>query len=196
MINFQKNDFVQSFTTKNDGSAPALPEVIFIGRSNVGKSSLINALINRKNFAFTSKKPGYTKLLNYFVVDNSFYLVDAPGYGYAKTGKRMNKDFEVMMNDYFTDNKQLKMIFLLIDSRRELSVEDNEFLEFVKHYNLPLTLIFTKADKLNQSSRAKAVNMFRKIFDANETKVFFTSSLKKENITAVQNHIINAINNN
>ena len=87
MINFQNTLFVGSFTNKNEGAIEALPEIIFIGRSNVGKSSLINAIINRKNLAYTSKKPGFTKLLNYYNVDDTFYLVDAPGYGFAKREK-------------------------------------------------------------------------------------------------------------
>ena len=196
MINFLKTNFVQSFTTKNDGSVQTLPEVIFIGRSNVGKSSLINALINRKNLAFTSKRPGFTKLLNYYNVDDTFYLVDAPGYGYAKTGKRTNEAFEVMMNNYFTDNTSLKMIYLLIDSRRELSVEDEEFLSFVLHFNLKVTIVFTKADKLNQSMRAKANNMYKKLFSDQPFDVFFTSSVAKENIDKLQNHIVQAVKDN
>ena len=196
MINFLKTNFVQSFTTKNDGSVQTLPEVIFIGRSNVGKSSLINALINRKNLAFTSKKPGFTKLLNYYNVDDTFYLVDAPGYGYAKTGKRTNEAFEVMMNNYFTDNTSLKMIYLLIDSRRELSVEDEEFLSFVLHLNLKVTIVFTKADKLNQSMRAKAKNMYKKLFSDQPFDVFFTSSVAKENIDKLQNHIVQSVKDN
>ncbi len=188
-MNFANTEFVQSFKTKNDGRVNPLPEVIFIGRSNVGKSSLINALINRKNLAFTSKKPGYTKLLNYFIVDDSFYLVDAPGYGYAKAGKSLGRDFQKMMDDYFSDNKALKQIFLLIDSRRELNEDDVTFLEFVKSKNLPLTVIFTKADKLNQSLRAKTMNMYQKLFSDSQKKAFFTSSLKKENIGMLQKHI-------
>ncbi len=193
MINFQNTTFVQSFTTKNDGSAPALPEVIFIGRSNVGKSSLINALINRKNFAFTSKKPGYTKLLNYFNVDDKFYLVDAPGYGYAKTGKRQSAAFNTMMTSYFTDNVNLCHIYLLLDARRTLSVEDEEFITFVTHFNLPLTVIFTKSDKVNQSDRAKAEKVFTTHFGKTATPLF-TSSLKKQNIAVLQTHISNVIN--
>lgn len=196
MINFLKTTFVQSFTTKNDGSVQTLPEVIFIGRSNVGKSSLINALINRKNLAFTSKKPGFTKLLNYYNVDNSFYLVDAPGYGYAKTGKRTNEAFEVMMNNYFSDNPSLKMIYLLVDSRRDFSLEDKEFLAFVLHFNLKVTIVFTKADKLNQSMRAKAKNMMKQLLTDQAFEVFFTSSMDKENIDLLQNHIVRSIKEN
>ena len=193
-MNFNNTTFVQSFTTKNDGRVKPLPEVIFIGRSNVGKSSLINALINRRNFAYVSKKPGYTKLLNYFAVDESFYLVDAPGYGYAKGDKTLSHAFEKMMDDYFNDNNALKMIYLLIDSRRELSADDEAFLAFIKAKNYKLTVIFTKADKLNQSLKAQALKMYYELFGAEESKPIFTSSLKKANISALQNHISAAIN--
>lgn len=193
-MNFNNTTFVQSFTTKNDGRVKPLPEVIFIGRSNVGKSSLINALINRRNFAYVSKKPGYTKLLNYFAVDESFYLVDAPGYGYAKGDKTLSHAFEKMMDDYFNDNNALKMIYLLIDSRRELSADDEAFLAFIKAKNYKLTVIFTKADKLNQSLKARALKMYYELFGAEESKPIFTSSLKKANISALQNHISAAIN--
>ncbi len=188
-MKFNNTHFVQSFTTKNDGRVKPLPEVIFIGRSNVGKSSLINALIGRRNLAYTSKKPGYTKLLNYFLVDDTFYLVDAPGYGYAKASRSVGHAFGKMMEDYFDANENLKQIYLLIDSRRELNDDDLTFLSFVESKGLPLTIIFTKADKLNQSLRAKTLNMFNKHFKGAQDQAFFTSSLKKENIGALQKHI-------
>ena len=194
MINFTNTRFVQSFTSKNDGSVQALPEVIFIGRSNVGKSSLINALINRRNFAYTSKKPGYTRLLNYFAVDDTFYLVDAPGYGYARVGRLADEKFEKMMHDYFSLNANLAQVYLLLDSRRTLSVEDEEFINFVRYHNLPLTVIFTKSDKLNQSLRSQAAKRYRELFDESDTGPLFTSSLKKENIEKLQNHISEVIN--
>ncbi|HPK29306.1 MAG TPA: ribosome biogenesis GTP-binding protein YihA/YsxC, partial [Bacilli bacterium] len=131
MINFQNTLFVGSFTNKNEGAIEALPEIIFIGRSNVGKSSLINAIINRKNLAYTSKKPGFTKLLNYYNVDDTFYLVDAPGYGFAKREKDLSASFATMMNNYFNKNTNLSMIYLLIDSRRTLTADDEAFLDFV-----------------------------------------------------------------
>lgn len=194
MINFQNTTFVQSFTSKNDGSAKSLPEVIFIGRSNVGKSSLINALINRKNYAYTSKKPGFTKLLNYFNVDNVFYLVDAPGYGYAKTKRTIESSFATMMNEYFKDNDSLKHIYLLLDARRELSAEDEEFIAFVRHHNLPISVIFTKADKVNQKEKAQALKVYQLNFKEDSGDVIFTSSLTKSNINRLQNHIATVIN--
>ena len=194
MINFQNTTFVQSFITKNDGSVNPLPEVIFIGRSNVGKSSLINALINRKNYAYTSKKPGFTKLLNYFNVDNTFYLVDAPGYGYARIKREVDTSFATMMDEYFQANDNLKQIYLLLDTRRELSSEDEQFIDFVRHHNLPLTVIFTKADKVTQKEKAHALRLFKTNFSGGAEEVIFTSSLTKTNITLLQNHISKVIN--
>ncbi len=194
MINFQNTTFVQSFITKNDGSVNPLPEVIFIGRSNVGKSSLINALINRKNYAYTSKKPGFTKLLNYFNVDNTFYLVDAPGYGYARIKREVDTSFATMMDEYFQANDNLKQIYLLLDTRRELSSEDEQFIDFVRHHNLPLTVIFTKADKVTQKEKAHALRLFKTNFSGGAEEVIFTSSLTKTNINLLQNHISKVIN--
>ena len=194
MINFQNTLFVGSFTNKNEGAIEALPEIIFIGRSNVGKSSLINAIINRKNLAYTSKKPGFTKLLNYYNVDDTFYLVDAPGYGFAKHEKDLSASFATMMNNYFNKNTNLCMIYLLIDSRRTLSADDEAFLDFVSHHKFPLTLIFTKSDKLNQSMRAKALNFYKKTFKG-EVKAIFASSHNKENISKVHEHISDTLKN-
>lgn len=194
MINFQNTTFVQSSTAKLDGSVTALPEVIFIGRSNVGKSSLINAVINRKNYAYTSKKPGLTKLLNYFNVDNAFYLVDAPGYGYARTKRQIDASFASIMDEYFKDNVNLKQIYLLLDARRELSAEDLEFIEFVRFHNLPITVIFTKADKVNQKEKAQALKVYNLHFKEEAANAIFTSSLAKTNINVLQNHISKVIN--
>ncbi|OQC09743.1 MAG: putative GTP-binding protein EngB [Tenericutes bacterium ADurb.Bin087] len=191
-INFQNTMFLGSFTAKHDGVIAALPEIIFIGRSNVGKSSLINAIINRKNLAYTSKKPGFTKLLNYYNVDDKFYLVDAPGYGYAKGEKDLSVNFATMMNNYFYKNANLSMIYLLIDSRRTLSEDDEAFLSFVSHHNFPLTIIFTKCDKLNQSMRAKALNFYKKTFKG-EVKAIFTSSHNRENIDQIHHHICEVV---
>lgn len=193
MINFKNTKFVGSFKEKNIGNIKKLPEIVFIGRSNVGKSSLINAIINRKNFAYTSKTPGFTKMLNYFIVDDKFYLVDAPGYGFARGEHKVSVSFASMMDNYFDDNPNLLMIYLLLDSRRTLSADDKAFLEFVNYHNLPLTLIFTKCDKLNQSKRASALKFYKETFKG-EVKAIFTSSLTKENIEEIHKHIDELLN--
>ena len=177
MINYRNIKFITSCTSKEDALLD-MPNVVFIGRSNVGKSTLINLIADNRNLAFVSKKPGQTKLLNYFNVDKKFYLVDAPGYGYRKTGKK--DDFDRMMDSYFDSNESLKLVVWLLDSRRELSLEDLDFYNFLDNLQVPTLVVFTKSDKLNQSEKSKVVKMSKEKLSDFET--IFTSSLKKNNI--------------
>ncbi len=156
-----------------------LNEVVFVGRSNVGKSSLINALCEHNGLAYVSKTPGHTKLLNYFSVGDKFYLVDAPGYGYRKLNRETN-DFDIMMDNYFSNNDKCKLVIFLLDARRELSPEDIDFISFVNERSLPSLVVFTKMDKLNQSMKQKAINEAKKHFP-NE-RWLFVSSLNKRGI--------------
>ena len=121
MINFLNATFIKSCPNRNEKPQAQKPEVLIVGRSNVGKSSLINALTQKKKLAFTSSKPGHTRLLNYYDIDNKFYLVDAPGYGYAKGGIDLDRLFAEMMSSYFDNNTDLKLVLILLDARRELS---------------------------------------------------------------------------
>ena len=182
MINFSNANFVKSASLKDERPKdPILPEVLIVGRSNVGKSSLINALCNKKNMAFTSSKPGHTKLLNYFNIDNSFYLVDAPGYGYAKTGIDLDKVFGDMMNDYLEDNDRLRLILFLLDSRRELNLDDSELIDYLLDKGYPFLLVTTKMDKLNQKEKS-ALNKRLSQTGLNSEQIIQTSSLDKVNI--------------
>lgn len=167
-----------------------LNEVVFIGRSNVGKSSLINALCNHNGLAYVSKTPGHTKLLNYFSVGDKFYLVDAPGYGYRKLN-RETSDFDIMMDKYFTNNDKCKLVVFLLDARRELSSEDIDFISFVEERNLKSLVVFTKMDKLNQSMKQKAINEAKKHFP-NE-RWLFVSSLNKRGINELRTIIEEAV---
>ena len=153
MIDFHKTTFVKSATTYLDKPEKDLVEVLFVGKSNVGKSSLINALVKNKNLAFTSSKPGFTKLLNYFEVDNTFYLVDAPGYGYTISGSRHLDNFGKMMESYFK-NPRLAGVVFIVDSRHKLGENDIDFYHFIKDNNIPFILVASKVDKLNQSEKA------------------------------------------
>ena len=182
MINFANSNFVKSASLKDERPKdPNLPEVLIVGRSNVGKSSLINALCNKKNMAFTSSKPGHTKLLNYFNIDNSFYLVDAPGYGYAKTGIDLDRVFGDMMNDYLEDNDRLKLILFLLDSRREINDDDSELIDYLLDKGYPFLLVTTKMDKLNQKDKS-ALNKRLKETGLSTDQIIQTSSLDKVNI--------------
>ena len=134
-----------------------LPEFIMLGRSNVGKSSFMNALVNRKNLARISSKPGKTSTINFFNVENQFYLVDVPGYGYADTSKEEIRKFGMMVEEYLQKRKELKRVFLLVDFRHKPTNDDKLMYDFLKYYQIPVTVIATKADKV--SSREKDKNL-------------------------------------
>lgn len=134
------------------------PEFLMVGRSNVGKSSFINTLINRKNYARTSSNPGKTQTINFYLVNDSFYLVDAPGYGYANLSKKRQRKFGLMMEDYLMNRKNLKQVFMLIDFRHKPSSDDIMMYNFLKHYELPVTIIATKTDKVGITSQQKQRN--------------------------------------
>ena len=138
-----------------------IPEFLLVGRSNVGKSSFINALICRKNFARTSSKPGKTQTLNFYLVNNSFFLVDVPGYGYAATSKKQIEKFGVMIEEYLKQRPYLKHVFLLIDYRHKPTEDDVLMYKFLKYYNLPVTIVATKYDKVNRSLRAKQDDLIK-----------------------------------
>ena len=131
------------------------PEFLLVGKSNVGKSSFINTLIERKNFARTSSKPGKTQTLNFYLVNNSFYLVDVPGYGYAQVSKDKQKKFGLMIEEYLKSRENLKQVFLLIDYRHKPTEDDVLMYEFLKYYNLDITVIAMKYDKIGKNSREK-----------------------------------------
>src|SRR5574344_2150437 len=128
-----------------------LSEFLLVGRSNVGKSSFINTLINRKNFAHTSSTPGKTQTINFYLVNNSFYLVDAPGYGYASVDKLTQKKFGLMIEEYLKNRRSLKRVFLLIDYRHKPMDDDILMYNFLKYYNINVTIVAMKYDKVTMS---------------------------------------------
>ena len=131
------------------------PEFLLVGRSNVGKSSFINTLINRKNYARTSSNPGKTQTINFYLVNDEFYLVDAPGYGYANLNKKKQKKFGLMMEDYLINRPALKQVFMLIDFRNRPTSDDLMMYDFLKHYNIPVTIVATKVDKIGITLQQK-----------------------------------------
>ena len=131
------------------------PEFLLVGRSNVGKSSFINSMLSRKNLAYTSAKPGKTQTLNFYNVNNSFYLIDVPGYGYASVDKKTQNKFGMMIEEYLAKRDELKRVFMLIDFRHKPSEDDMLMYNFLKYYNLPVTVIATKADKIGGSKKQK-----------------------------------------
>jgi len=158
------------------------PEYAFIGRSNVGKSSLINMLCNHKGLAKTSSTPGKTLLINHFIVNNEWYIVDLPGYGYAKRSKTVQQKLEQMIAQYILQRKQLVNVFVLIDIRHEQQKIDREFIDWLGESNVPFTIVFTKADKLGPvKGRENAQKWMEKLQDRWEElpPYFITSSDKK-----------------
>jgi GTP-binding protein len=159
-----------------------LPEYAFIGRSNVGKSSLINMLCNRKDLAMTSSKPGKTLLINHFLINNSWHLVDLPGYGYATTGKKMREQLEGIIESYILNREQLTCLFLLIDSRHTPQKIDLEFMEWLGENGVPFSLVFTKLDKLSHVKGVESIRSYKdKLSEQWEElpPIFLTSSEKR-----------------
>ena len=192
MINFRKAKFIKSCPNYLDAPKGNLPEVLICGKSNVGKSSLINAMCDNKSLAFTSSKPGHTRLLNYFDIDSRFYLVDAPGYGYAKGGIDLDALFGEMMSSYLYDNKRLKLVLLLIDSRRTLSVNDIEMIDVCLENNINFLIVITKSDKINQKEKS-ALYKHLKEMGVDQQRCFLTSILDKNSLSKLKGEIENNI---
>lgn len=155
-------------------------EFLLVGRSNVGKSSFINTLIERKNFARTSSKPGKTQTLNFYKVNDVFYLVDVPGYGYASVSKDTQKKFGLMIEEYLKSRENLKHVFMLIDYRHKPTEDDVLMYEFLKYYNLDITIVATKYDKVSKNGRIKQDKLIKDTlkFDDNEFITFSTVTKK------------------
>jgi GTP-binding protein len=170
------------------------PEFLILGRSNVGKSSFINTVINRKNLARTSSKPGKTQTLNFYQVNKEFYIVDVPGYGYAATNKKQIEKFGIMIEEYLKKRVNLKHIFLLIDYRHKPTEDDILMYKFLKYYNLPVTIVCTKYDKVNRSLREKQDDLIKKTLEPalGDEIINFSSVTKigKERIYEIIENII------
>lgn len=156
-------------------------EFLLVGRSNVGKSSFINSLICRKNFARTSAKPGKTQTLNFYLVNDNFYLVDVPGYGYASVNKETQKKFGLMIEEYLINRKNLKRVFMLVDYRHKPTEDDILMYNFLKYYNNKVTIVATKYDKVNKNARNKQDKLIADSFELQEGDniVCFSSVTKK-----------------
>ena len=153
--------FLQSNTDYEKCPKPDKPEYAFIGRSNVGKSSLINALVQKKNLAKTSQTPGKTQLINHFQIDKKWYLVDLPGYGYAKVSKTDREKFEKMIHEYLENRENLIYTFVLVDIRHEPQKLDMEFMNNLGEQGIPFCIVFTKADKLSQTAVNKSLEIYQ-----------------------------------
>ncbi|MGD1320403.1 ribosome biogenesis GTP-binding protein YihA/YsxC [Chryseobacterium sp. 2R14A] len=184
--------FVKSSGKWQECPEPNIPEYAFIGRSNVGKSSLINAMMNHKDLAKTSGTPGKTQLINHFLVNESWYLTDLPGYGYAKVSKVQRKDFEKLITNYILNRRNLVNLFVLVDSRHSPQKIDLEFIQWCGESGVPFSIVFTKADKLKLNVAIQNVEAYKNELlktweDLPET--YLTSAEKKEGCEEILNFI-------
>ena len=158
-----------------------LPEFLIVGRSNVGKSSFVNTIINRKNFARTSSKPGKTQTLNFYKINKDFYFVDVPGYGYAIADKKTQLKFGKMIEDYVATRKELKEVFMLIDFRHKPTEDDILMYKYLKYFNLKVTVVATKIDKISFGQREKYKNIILKNLELQDgDKLILFSSVTKD----------------
>ena len=155
-------------------------EFLLVGRSNVGKSSFINTLIERKNFARTSSKPGKTQTLNFYLVNDLFYLVDVPGYGYAAVSQDRQKKFGLMIEEYLKNRPNLKQVFMLIDYRHKPTEDDTLMYEFLKYYNLDITIVETKYDKISKNNREKQDKLIRETLKCQDEEIITFSTITKK----------------
>ena len=176
------SDFVISNSDVSRCPNDKLPEYAFIGRSNVGKSSLINMLCGRKNLALTSSKPGKTLLINHFIINKSWYLVDLPGYGYAKRSKKITGKIGTIVERYINEREALTCLFLLVDSRIEPQQIDVDFINHAGEHNIPIAIVFTKADRLNSPAVKGNIEKMKNTLGQTWEElppIFVTSSARK-----------------
>lgn len=171
---------------------PTLPEYAFIGRSNVGKSSLINSIVNQKNLAKVSSKPGKTQLINHFLINDKWYLVDLPGFGYAKISKTKRQEFQKMTSNYLSYRDNLMCLFVLIDLRLKPQIIDQNFMQWLAIAKIPFKIVFTKSDKVNKNSVTKNIKKYKEYMRKEWEEIpqiFITSSLKKTGLIEIENFI-------
>jgi GTP-binding protein len=191
-----KAEFVSSFADVRKCPAPDKPEFAFIGRSNVGKSSLINMLTNRRKLAKTSVTPGKTQTINHFIINDSWYLVDLPGYGFASVSRDIRAGFGKMIEQYITGRENLQCLFILIDARHAPQKIDQEFIQWTGSGGVPIALVFTKADKLKRNELQKNIADYKSfLLETWETlpPVFVTSAAEKKGRSELLTFIGNAM---
>jgi len=177
MLKIKSVKYIKSIMDWRDAPRPVRPEVAFVGRSNVGKSSLINTLINMKNLARTSKQPGKTRTLNFFSVNEMFYLVDLPGYGFAKTSKKEQLAWQEAIEGYLLGSEQLRMLYVLVDCKVGVKNNDVQLVEWLRFKNVPFQIIATKIDRISKSARAvQAKKIVETLQLADQSDIIFFSA--------------------
>ena len=195
---FNKAKFIKSVVDVKEAPGDYNSSVLFVGKSNVGKSSLINALTNNKRLAYTSSKPGHTRLLNYYSVEDRFYLVDCPGYGFSTKKDLDYKFYGDMVEGFFKDNKSLKLVVFLLDSRHEPTLDDVDFYNFLTSYDYKFVICMTKCDKLNMSMRSKIYKNLENTLeiDTNTNQPLLVSINDKSSILKLKNMIEKVLEEN
>lgn len=174
------SEFITSAVKKNQYPVDVRPEVAFVGRSNVGKSSIINALTNRRKLAKVSQTPGKTRLINFFLINDEMYLVDLPGYGYAKVSKKEKESWGKTIETYLVEREQLKKVVLLVDSRHKPTADDILMHEWIKHFGYKVIVIATKSDKLSNNEIGKSKKLIKETLKLGpEDEFYLFSSVKK-----------------
>lgn len=192
-MKINNSEFVISAVAKKQYPEGSLPEIALAGRSNVGKSSLINKIINRKNLARTSGKPGKTQTLNFYLIENMFYFVDLPGYGFAKVSKEVKKKWGVFIEDYLKNRKNLKGVIQIIDLRHPPTKDDIAMFEWIRHFGVPVLLVATKADKISKGQHLKHKKIIREELLINNDDILLFSAetgLGKDQVIAWLDEIL------
>ncbi|HBF6774535.1 TPA: YihA family ribosome biogenesis GTP-binding protein [Clostridioides difficile] len=194
-MKIRSSEITMSAVNKSQYPAEGIPEIALAGRSNVGKSSIINTLLNRRNFARTSQTPGKTRTINFYLINNEFYFVDLPGYGYAKIAKSEKEKWGGIMERYLESRQELCSIFLLVDIRHEPTADDKLMYEWIKHFRYNCVVIATKADKISRGQYQKHISIIRKKLQMESSeKVIPVSSLKKTGVEELWEEIVNQYN--
>lgn len=187
-------DFVTSAVRRSQYPTDNKPEFLLVGRSNVGKSSFINTLINRKNLARTSSIPGKTQTLNFYLINKEFYLVDVPGYGFAKVSKKLKNKFGMIIEDYLKMRENLKEVFMLVDFRHKPTEDDVLMYNYLKYYNIPVTIIATKSDKVSRNSYDKNTKIIKDTLNmVDEDNIILFSVVNKTGKKEVRDRILEII---
>ncbi|MGM9533158.1 ribosome biogenesis GTP-binding protein YihA/YsxC [Intestinibacter sp.] len=190
-MKIRNSEIKMSATKRHQYPAEGLPEIALVGRSNVGKSSCVNALLNRRNFARTSQTPGKTRTINFYLINDEFYFVDLPGYGYAKVAKSEKDKWGSIMETYLENRDELCAIFLLVDIRHEPTNDDVMMYEWIKHFGYECVVIATKADKIARGKYQKNISIIRKKLQLEkDEKVIPLSATKKTGVEEVWAEIV------
>ena len=194
-MNINKVELTISAVRKSQYPQDEKPEFLLVGRSNVGKSSFINTLINRKNFARTSSKPGKTQTSNFYSINDEFYIVDAPGYGFANVSRSLKNKFGLIMEDYLEAREYLKNVFMLIDFRHKPTKDDLMMYTYLRHYNIPVTIVATKVDKISKNKIDKYKKVLKETLNINDdNSIILFSTITKMGKNEVLEKILSSIN--